>query len=56
MAVGVDVEQVIGDCCREFAEHVGVGTFADIDDTLEHPCYLANEKGRDPRLLADPAP
>ena len=43
--IGVDVEEVIGDCCGEFAEHMWVGTFADIDDALEHPCYLARKSG-----------
>jgi hypothetical protein len=43
--IDVDVEEVIGDCCGKFAEHTAVGTFADIDDALEHPCYLARKSG-----------
>ena len=45
MRVSMDVEEVIGDCCGKFAERMAVTTFADIDDALEHPCYLARKSG-----------
>ena len=41
--IGVDVEEVVGDCCGELVEHTAVGAFTDIDDALKHPCYLARK-------------